>query len=71
MLALSNNHKLTVPSNDLYGSYPGSEATLLIRSHVTKIEMQAVLSKKNEEYKSAKKHINKYIDLGKAKSEAS
>lgn len=37
-LALSCNHKPTVPHND-YGSYGVSDATLLIRSHETKTEM--------------------------------
>ena len=59
MIALScnhKNHKQTLPHND-YCSYAGSDALLLIRSHGTKIEMQAFLSK-NEEYKSAKKFGN-------------
>lgn len=52
LIALSCNHKnhqRTDPDND-YGSYTGSNAMLLIRSHATKIEMQAVFSK-HEEYK--------------------
>lgn len=47
LIALSCNHKnhqRTVPDND-YGSYTGSNAMLLIRSHATRIKMQSVLSK--------------------------